>query len=195
MSRILIGLCGYAGAGKNAVAEHLVVAHGFDVMAFAEPVYAGVAAALGMEVEDLERRDTKELPIDWLGMSPRALLQTFGTEWGRDMINPDIWVLVAERRLAELQKRGGGERVVFTDTRFANEALWLQQSGGVLWEIYGRRAADVRMHESEAGIPSSFPRRSIWNGGEWADTVLQIDQALATDTAAKKIWGPRSSAW
>lgn len=179
---ILIGLCGLAGAGKNSVAEHLVVHHGFDVLAFAEPVYAGLEAMLGLEEEALADRTRKEVPIDWLGRSPRELLQTLGTEWGRALIHPDVWVLVAARRLADLQKNGGGQRVVFTDTRFANEADWLVRQGGVLWEVYGRSASGVRTHVSEAGIPPTYGRRSIWNGGAWSDTARQIDAALYTDT-------------
>jgi hypothetical protein len=178
---ILIGLCGLAGAGKNAVAEHLVVHHGFDVMAFAEPLYEALSILFDIPVEELEDRSRKEHPIDWLGRSPRELLQELGTGFGRERVHQDVWVLVAERRLEALRKLNGAQRVVFTDTRFANEADWLLRHGGVLWEIYGRHAPGVRPHVSEHGIPPTFTRRSIWNGGAWADTARQVDAALATD--------------
>lgn len=178
---MIIGLCGVAGAGKNSVAEHLVVNHDFDAMSFSEPLYAALAAMFEVPVEELEDRDLKERPIPWLNRSPRELLQELGTGWGRQRIHEDVWVLVAARRLDALRRLNHAAKVVFCDVRFANEAEWLLRQGGVLWEVYGRRAYGVRSHISESGIPVTFTRRSIYNGGAWADTVKQIEQALATD--------------
>lgn len=178
---MLIGLTGRAGAGKSAIAEHLVVNHGWEAMSFAEPIYAALSVMLGMPEEELADRGRKERPINWLGKSPRELLQELGTGFGRQRVHEDLWVLILARRLDALRRLQPGAHVVISDVRFANEAAFVKQKGGVLWEVYGRSAYGVRTHESEAGVPPDTPRRSIYNGGVWADTVRQVEQALKTD--------------
>ena len=79
----LIGLTGRAGCGKDTIASFLCEAHGFVQIALADPLRDGLKAMLGVTDEQLHRRDLKEAPIDWIGRSPRELLQTLGTEWGR----------------------------------------------------------------------------------------------------------------
>lgn len=178
---LILGLLGRAGAGKDTIAGYLYQEHGFEVpIAFADPLYAGLSAMLGISVEELADRDRKEQPIDWLGCSPRMLLQTLGTEWGRNMVHTDLWVRLMDRRVSEAA-HAGATRLVITDVRFENEARWILERGGLLWEVYGRSDGKVRAHVSEAGVPPTFARRSIWNGGDWRDTAAQIDQAIATD--------------
>jgi hypothetical protein len=103
-----------------------------------------------------------------------------GTEWDRQSVADDLWVRLMARRL-DAAARLGVERVAICDVRFENEARLVVERGGVLWEVYGRLARGVRPHVSERGIPPTYARRSIWNGGDWTDTASQIDQALATD--------------
>lgn len=179
----LLGLIGPAGSGKSAIAEYLMHDHCFEVVAFADALKEGLAEMLCVPRELLEDRAQKEQPIDWLGRSPRELMQTLGTEWGRKMVHPDLWVRALDRRLQEWGcfNPDIDDRIVVSDVRFENEAAWVISRGGLLWEIYGRAASDVRAHESEAGIPPTYARRSIWNGGGWQDTMRQIDQALETD--------------
>jgi hypothetical protein len=178
---LILGLLGRAGAGKDTIAGYLYQAHGFEVpIAFADPLYAALSAMLGIPAEELADRDRKEQPIDWLGRSPRMLLQSLGTEWGRYMVHTDLWVMLMDRRVSEAQ-RAGATKLVITDVRFDNEARWILERGGLLWEVYGRGDSNVRPHVSESGVPPTFARRSIYNGGDWCDTAAQIDQALATD--------------
>lgn len=60
--------------------------------------------------------------------SPRQLLQTLGTEWGR-AIDPDIW---AKATLREAQKY---EKVVISDVRFLNEVDLINEAGGEVVKI------------------------------------------------------------
>jgi len=91
----LIGLTGPAGSGKDTVARLLCEQHGFVQMAFADPLRAMLKAGLGLTDEELHRRDLKEAPLEWLGKSPRQLLQTLGTEWGRQHVHPHLWLELA----------------------------------------------------------------------------------------------------
>ena len=127
---MLIGLCGPAGAGKNTVAELLTDSDGCTLvqMAFADPLYECVSTITGLPVACLKDRDVKETVIPWLGKSPRQMLQTLGTEWGRGTVHTEIWVRITmERAKPELVV---GRGVVITDVRFDNEAQAIIDSGG-----------------------------------------------------------------
>ena len=113
---MIIGLCGLAGSGKDEVSAILSRRHGFAAISFAGPIYLAVSEITGMPPAKLKDRGLKEQPIPWLGKSPRELLQTLGTEWGRGMVREDIWVRIAMWRASE------HEHVAITDVRFANEA-------------------------------------------------------------------------
>jgi hypothetical protein len=82
---ILIGLHGKAHAGKDTVGQ-MLVGYGLDRVAFADPIKRMLIEGLGLTAEHFDS-PLKEEPIPWLGKSPRQLMQTLGTEWGRDLVN------------------------------------------------------------------------------------------------------------
>ena len=160
---MLIGLCGPAGAGKNTVAELL----GFRQASFAAPLYRMVAAMTGMTVRELQDRDRKEKPIDWIGKSPRELLQTLGTEWGRGMVADDLWVKATMREV--VWRLRYGENVAITDVRFPNEAQAVKDAGGLVVRVvrpgFECLAGGAGKHSSEAGIPDHLIDAEITNSG------------------------------
>lgn len=167
----LIGLAGQAGSGKDTLAAHLCQAHGFASLALADPIRAGLRAMLGLSLEDFTRRDLKEAPIAWLGRSPRQLAQTLGTEWGRELIHPEIWLRVAEQTIARLsQSRPAG--IVITDIRFENEADWLRAQGGTVWHLRRNQAGlhgATSQHVSEQHIPEIEGDAIVDNNGTIKD--------------------------
>lgn len=174
MAPRLIGLCGGAGAGKNTVAD-LLLEHGYANFGFADPVYAAVAAAIGVPEDRLRERATKEQPIEWLGKSPRELLQTLGTEWGRNTIRDDIWIQAAMRKARLISK------VCITDVRFDNEAEAIRREGGIVWRItrpsaflHGHAAA----HSSEAGIRDEFVNETVANDGTISELKARVEAML-----------------
>lgn len=182
---MILGLCGAAGAGKNTVADRLCQQHGWIQFGFADPVYAAVSAATGIPVPRLRDRETKEKPIEWLGKSPRELLQTLGTEWGRTMVRDDIWVQIAMRQaekcLAYLKGTGG---VVLTDVRFANEVAAIKAAGGLIWKVSRPEtflADEAARHSSEAGIAYDLVDAELINGS----TIAALHNAV--DTAVKRL--------
>jgi hypothetical protein len=144
---ILIGLTGKAGSGKDTVADALVEHHGFVKMSFAEPIKDAVAALLNVSPRKWEDRKWKETPVASLGLSPRRLAQTLGTEWGREVNGTDFWVLLLEARLKD-----AGDRVVISDVRFDNEARWVNDKGGYLLQIERNAVQAIESHSSEDGV-------------------------------------------
>lgn len=171
---MIIALCGLAGSGKNAVASILRRNHSFGVIAFADPIYDAVAAITGMHRRELEDRAIKEQVIPWLGKSPRELLQTLGTEWGRNTVRDDIWIQRA------MQAAKHYSRVAVCDCRFANEAQAVLRAGGAVWQIRRHAsglAGSAARHASEAGIPDRLVSLRIDNDGSLEDLEVAVDAA------------------
>jgi hypothetical protein len=169
----LIGMAGQAGAGKNSAAGMVRDA---VVIQLADPLYEMVAAMTGLSVEQLRDREIKERPIEWLGRSPRELLQSLGTEWGREQIAADVWIRIAERRIAALLEEW--PRVVVADVRFNNEAEMIRRLGGEVWQVV-RPGLPQHFHVSEAGVSPALVDRTIDNSGDIRQLRLLVEQALA----------------
>lgn len=143
----IIGLTGLKGCGKSTVAS-IIKKMGYAEYSFAQPMKEALSAMTGLDYQIFDSQDTKELPLEQFdGVTPRQMMQTLGTEWGRQMIHPDLWLIIAKQRLSNL------EYVVVSDIRFENEAALIREMGGVI--IHIERQTDkneTSNHESEKGI-------------------------------------------
>lgn len=182
---MIIGLCGAAGSGKNAVADGLASKYGFRSMALADPLYDAVAAITGLSVAELQDRRIKETTIDWIGRSPRQLLQSLGTEWGRDTVSRTLWIDRLFQRLDEATL--AGTSVVVTDVRFDNEAAALRDRYGArIWRVSrqdGIVVGEAMRHQSEAGVSEHLIDLTIKNTGTLARLHEIVQVAAAADLA------------
>lgn len=168
----VIGMAGYAGSGKNAAAD----ATGGLVIGFADPLYAALAVMLGVPEEQLRARATKELPMA-VGKSPRDLLRTLGTEWGRQLVREDLWVWRARQRIEAAGRQGIG-LVVVADVRFPNEAAFVRDElGGEVWWI-DRPGIEPGGHVSDKSIRPLDCDRVIVNRGTLDDLRMAVAAAL-----------------
>lgn len=193
---MIIGLTGAAGAGKDTVARHLFTRYGYMKLALADPLYAMISAMTGLTVEKMADRKVKEADIAWIGTSPRRLLQTLGTEWGRGTLGDDIWIKNLFRRIDNYSKamRDWNNKLGFvvTDVRFANEAQAIRERGGHIVEIVRPTPLagvpdEARQHSSEAGIPDELIDVQIVNDTDVAGLLARVDKAiewLLSDTMA-----------
>jgi len=173
MKRIIIGIVAHAGSGKTVAAKHLQDAHGFTRMRFAHNLKAMLKVGLGLTDEQLDGRD-KMVPLDQFGgCTPRHIMQTLGTEWGRRMVHSDIWTN-AWRRSASMVDGP----IVVDDVRFPNEAAAIRAEGGILWRI-NRPGQPVGDHVSERLLREIQTAQTLTNDVSLADLILKVDAALA----------------
>lgn len=178
MSTLLIGLAGAAGSGKTTAARYLSRWQDFIHYAFAQPLKAMLAEGLNLSAAQLEGAE-KEAPLPWLGKSPRELLQTLGSEWGRELVHRELWLRVARQNLDNLaecfpQARG----IVISDVRYEDEAAFVRERGGVLVHILRPDAPPVRAHASEAGVAIGDNDLTIHNDADLAELRERVLEAV-----------------
>ena len=133
---MLIGLIGLIGSGKDTVAERLITQHGYKRDSFAKSLKDAVSSMFNWDREMLEgntesSRYWREQPDKFWSekmgkeVTPRWILQYFGTEVMRQGMYDAIWV-------DSVIGRYKGENTVISDTRFQNEIKTIKAHGGIV---------------------------------------------------------------
>lgn len=162
---MLIGLAGPKRSGKTLAAEYLVERYGYHHDSFAAPLRRFACDVLGLTLAGLEA--IKESPVEWLDdsgdgrpqVTPRRFLQLVGTEFGRNLIHPHLWVRACLRRV------DGHENVVISDCRFGNEARAIRERGGIVVRLNGRGVLADK-HVSEVPLHASLVDFEVDNSGD-----------------------------
>lgn len=168
----LIGIAGRARSGKDTVANFIIAAIGGYRYSFADPIRA-MLVPLGVDMSDPYWQARKEDVIPALGVSPRRMMQTLGTEWGRQLINPDLWIIMAHQRLLQ-----NGPGMVISDVRFENEAAWIRKHGGRIIHVIRPEAKAVEAHASEDGIEVQDTDAQLFNNGTLEELQLSVRELL-----------------
>lgn len=139
---ILIGVVGLIGAGKDTIADYLVNTHEFRRESFANTLKDAVAQVFGWDREMLEgrskqSREWREQVDPWWSerlnmpnLTPRWVLQYWGTEVCRRSFHDDIWIASLENKL-----RNSNDNVVISDCRFPNEIESIKRAGGKIIRV------------------------------------------------------------
>ena len=145
--------------GKTTAAEHLVKEHAFTPLRFADALKKMLETLLteaGIPLSqswDLLRGNAKEVPIAALGgVTGRRLMQTLGTEWGRESIDEDFWTRVMDGKLDQYPR---GRRIVIDDMRFPNEYDMLKEKGAIMVKVFrgsAHRDPHASSHPSEGAL-------------------------------------------
>jgi hypothetical protein len=180
----IIGLAGHIGAGKTLAAS---MVPGATHLQWSDAVYRGIAAILGVEEAILRDRRCKDNTIRVAGMdlSPRHLLRTLGTEWGREMVHDEIWVNLTMDRIRLLRESTGCRRFTICGTRFGNEVAAIRERGGEVWWIE-RPGLSAGEHVSDQILTADQCDRVIDNIGTVDDLRQEIEaawEAVATGRA------------
>lgn len=147
---------------------------------------------LGCSMEELEQREGKEDPIEWLNCwtqghhlyaeevaggdvhttSRRSLMEQLGTQFGREMIHPNLWVL---RTLKDLPKF-----CIISDVRFPNEVKAIEDLGGVVIRINRPGFESDSKHPSNTALDNWNFKYVLDNDsdfiGLWAGVSIMFNQ-------------------
>jgi len=160
-------------SGKSTVAAHLKQ-QGYAVVPFAETLklmLIPMLESLGYDEcgANYLVSQAKQVVVGDAGVSVRHMLQTLGTEWGRQCIHPEIWVRCWKGRASRF------DAVVADDVRFPNEAKMIKLLGGEMWRIDRPDVANAFDHASEGSLNSyrEFDRY-ITNDGTIEDLISKL---------------------
>jgi len=169
----VIGLCGYAGSGKDTAAQGLIEL-GWQRVSFADPIRE-MALAIDPWIEPWNNSGRLSNIVREYGWEVaknsfpevRRLLQRIGTEAGRDILGQDVWLDVAERKMiqAECDQCPG---VVITDMRFENERIMLGDWKATFVRISRPGVGPVNEHQSDQLLASFEVDHEIVNDGDEA---------------------------
>lgn len=163
---MIIGFVGFIGSGKDTAADYLVNFHGFRRDSFANTLKDAVAAVFGwdrtlLEGRTKEAREWREQVDPWwaerLGMptlTPRWVLQYWGTEVCRNAFHDDIWIASLENKMRKTK-----DNIVISDVRFPNEIRAIHNAGGLVVRI--KRGADPDWYQDAVNV-NSGPTNMSW---------------------------------
>jgi len=215
---MIIGVCGFIGSGKDTVADYLVNLHHFRRESFANTLKDAVSAVFGWDRTMLEgrtkqAREWREQQDPWwtnrLGIviTPRWVLQNWGTEVCRNGFHDDIWIASLENKL-----RHSRDDVVISDCRFPNEIAAIKKTGGrvvrvvrgaepewydaavsrnrgpdgnINWALSGRRLEQLGIHASETAWVGTGFDAVLDNNGTLDDLYQQIMHLVQDRPPAK----------
>ncbi len=144
---MLISISGLIGSGKDTAADYLCTVHGFKRMSFGASLKDAVSVIFNWDRELLEgstktSREWREQVDPWWAnrleiphLTPRWVLQQWGTEVARKGFHDEIWVASVENKLLNNK-----DDIVITDCRFPNEIAAVKNTGGITMRTH--RGAD-----------------------------------------------------
>ena len=200
---MLIGIVGLIGSGKDTAAQRLVDKHGYRRDSFAKSLKDAVAVMFNWDREMLEgntkeSREWRELRDAYWSdrfdsdVTPRWVLQHFGTEVMRGHMYDGIWV-------DSCLGRYDGKDTVISDTRFPNEVDRIRDLGGKIIRV--KKGDDpewftnyvegnivpTNVHSSEYMWARSDFDHVIHNDGTIEDLYAKVDE-LVDKTAEDWQW-------
>jgi hypothetical protein len=220
---MIIGVCGFIGSGKDTVADYLTNFHGFRRESFANSLKDAVALVFGwdrtmLEGRTREAREWREQVDPWWSerlnmpnLTPRWVLQYWGTEVCRRGFHDDIWIAALENKL-----RNSKDDIVISDCRFPNEIKSIKEAGGIVvrvvrgpepdwyeaaesvnrgpngnvsWALSKARLQDLKIHASETSWVGTKFDIVLDNNKTFDDLFAQIKQLIkdqALDLPASK---------
>lgn len=188
---MIIGICGLIGSGKGSVADILVENHNFQKLSFADKLKDGVSAVFGWDRDMLEgdtdrsriwREKTDEFWSKETNseVTPRLILQLFGTDCMRNGFFDGIWVSLVKQKIIE----NPDTNWVIPDVRFPNEVKMIQGVQGQVWQV---RRGDLPvwfMDKRDNNVEPADVHASEW---AWIDRDDSFNQIIYNDSSLDEL--------
>ena len=154
---MIVGFVGFIGSGKDTAADYLVNFHGYRRDSFANTLKDAVSCVFGwdrtlLEGRTKEAREWREQIDTWwaerLGipnLTPRWVLQYWGTDVLRKGFHDDIWIASLENKM-----RKTADNIVISDVRFPNEIKAIHGAGGIVVRI--KRGDDPEWYQDAVNM-------------------------------------------
>ena len=154
---MIIGVCGFIGSGKDTIDDYLTNFHGFRRESFANSLKDAVSYVFGwdrmmLEGRTKQAREWREQVDPWWAerlnmpnLTPRLMLQLWGTEVCRKGFHDDIWIASLENKL-----RTSKDDIVISDCRFPNEIKSIKAAGGIVIRV--KRGDDPEWYKDAADM-------------------------------------------
>jgi hypothetical protein len=199
-NKLVIGIVGNIGSGKDTIAHYLTQFHDFNQLSFASSLKDAVANVFGWDRELLEGRTPEsrewreEVDSYWskrLSMptlTPRWVLQHWGTELARKHFHDDIWIASLENKISKADTN-----IVISDCRFPNEIQAIRELGGYIIRVQRGelpewyRDAELALTGSIVGI-NSLQAKNI-HASEWSWIGTKYDILINNDGTVDDLYG------
>lgn len=184
---MIIGICGLIGSGKGTVAD-ILVDQGFKKVSFADKLKDGVSTIFGWDRAMLEgdtdgSREWREQRDDYwsdetqMEVTPRLVLQLFGTDCMRDGFYDGVWVSLLKKTI--LDNPGN---YVIPDVRFENEIEMIRSIGGEVWEVKRNSDPEWLIEYETTGVAPTTVHPS-----EWRWIKASKDEVITNDSTLEEL--------
>ena len=173
----LVGLYSPAPQSGKTCTAGVISEHGYTIVPFAatlKDMIVPMITALGYDHQrawELVISD-KNYVLPEIGVSARHMLQTLGTEYGRQCLHPDIWLKCWQKKAERFSA------VVADDVRFPNEADLIRGLGGEMWLVRRSAVQCTTDHSSEGSLDGYSFDRVIENDGTLDELRSKVMAAL-----------------
>ena len=194
---MIIGICGLIGSGKGTVGD-ILVEQGYKKVSFADKLKDGVATIFGwnramLEGDTDESRTWREQPDEFwsnetkMEVTPRLVLQLFGTDCLRNGFYDGVWVSLLKKHILD----NPGDYVI-PDVRFRNEQNMIRELGGKVWQV--KRGKDPEWFTRAIFDNNNTETSNLMNGFDiheseykWIDVNTRFDSILHNEGTIEEL--------
>jgi len=195
---MIISFSGLIGSGKDTAADYLCNFHAYRRDSFAGTLKDAVAVVFGWDRILLEGKTAQarawreEVDVWWSqrldlpNLTPRWVLQYWGTEVCRKGFHDDVWIASLENKI-----RKTTDNIVLSDVRFPNEITAIRNQGGKVFRI--KRGSDPEwFSDAKNSYPNAAPTmKSKWpsiHASEFSWAGAEFDGEISNDGSIQELY-------
>ena len=198
---MIIGITGLISSGKGTVADILVNEHNFTKLSFADKLKDGVATIFGwdramLEGDTTESRNWRETVDEfWTNetgreITPRLVLQEFGTDCMRNGFYDGIWVSLVKQEIINNPQNN----YIIPDVRFPNEIQIIKSLDGEIWNVRRGELPDwwgyaiQDNNNSDSTLMKDYHPEIHQSEWRWIEKDEQFDRIIQNDDTVKTLY-------